>query len=78
VRLIVEVQDLPSGRAVPHSVASYVRAVLTLRALRRELATAAIEVARRKKVIANRQGAPFLLRDAEALLRELGVDADVQ
>jgi hypothetical protein len=55
-----------------------VRAVLTLRALRRELATAAIEVARRKKVIASRQGAPFLLREAEALLRELGVDADVQ
>jgi len=78
VRLTVEVQDLPTGRAIPHSVASYVRAVLTLRALRRELATAAIEVARRKKVIASRQGAPFLLREAEALLRELGVDADVQ
>ena len=77
MRLIVEVQDLPGGRSISHTVASYVRAVLTLRALRRELASAAIEVARRRKVIASRQHAPFLLREAHALLAELGIDPDV-
>jgi len=37
VRSIVDVQDLQSGRASSYTVASYMRAVLKLRALRREL-----------------------------------------
>jgi hypothetical protein len=78
MRIIVEVQDLQPGRATPYSVASYVRAVLKLQALRRELAQAALEVARRKKVLASRSQPSTLLTEAQALLRDLGVEADVQ
>jgi hypothetical protein len=63
---------------MPHSIASYVRAVLTLDSLRRELARAAIEVARCKKALATRQHAAILLDEAQHLLAELGVKADVQ
>jgi hypothetical protein len=78
VRIILEVQDLPSGRGIPHSVASYVRAALKLRALRQELTQAVLEVARCKEALARRHQAGTLLTEAQALLEELGVEADVQ
>jgi hypothetical protein len=78
VRIILEVQDLPPGRAIPYSIASYVRAVLKLRALRQELTQAVLEVARYKEALARRQHARTLLTHAQALLEELGVEADVQ
>ena len=74
----MEVQDLPPGRAASHTVASYVRAALNLQALRRELAHAVLEVARCKKVLASRSQPGPLLTEAQALLKELGVEADVQ
>jgi hypothetical protein len=78
VRVIVDVPDLQPGRASSYSVASYVRAILKLRALRRELAQAVLDVARCKKVLANRRQAANLLAEAQELLEELGVEADVQ
>jgi hypothetical protein len=78
VRIILEVQDLPPGRAVPYSIASYARAVLKLRALRQELTQAVLEVARCKEALARRHQAGTLLTQAQALLEELGVEADVQ
>lgn len=74
----MEVQDLQPGRATSHTVASYVRAVLNLQALRRELAHAVLEVARCKKVLASRSQPGTLLTAAQAMLEELGVEADVQ
>jgi hypothetical protein len=67
-------QDAPSS----YSVASYVRAILKLRALRRDLAQAVLDVARCKKVLANRRQAANLLAEAQELLKELGVEADAQ
>jgi hypothetical protein len=78
VRIIVEVPDLPPGRSIPYSVASYVRAVLRLRALRQELTQAVLEVARCKEALAKRHQAESLLTDAKTLLEELHVEADVQ
>jgi hypothetical protein len=78
VRIIVEVPDLQPGRASSFSVASYVRATLKLRALRRELGQAVLDVARCKKVLANRVQAANLLAEAQELLRELGVEEDAQ
>lgn len=77
MRIIVEVQDLPPGRT-GYTVAGYVRAVLTLDALHRELSRAVTEVARCKKTLASRHHAAMLLTEAQALLAELGVEADVQ
>jgi hypothetical protein len=54
VRIIVDVPELQPERASCYSVASYVRAVLILRALREELANAVLEVARCKKTLASR------------------------
>jgi hypothetical protein len=78
VRVIVDVPDLQPGRASSYSVASYVRAILKLRALRRELAQAVLDVARCKKVLANRRQGANLLAEAQELLEELGVEADAQ
>jgi hypothetical protein len=78
VRIIIEVQDLPPGRTSSYTVASYVRAVLNLRALRQELAHAVLEVARCKKALASRSQARILLAEARAWLEELGIEADAQ
>jgi hypothetical protein len=78
VRIIVDVPDLQPDRASCYSVASYVRAVLKLRALRQELANAVLEVARCKKTLASRLQASILLAEAQALCNELGLEADVQ
>ena len=78
MRVIVGVLDLQPGRASSYSVASYVRAILKLRALRRELGQAVLDVARCKKVLANRRRAANLLAEAQELLEELGVEADAQ
>jgi hypothetical protein len=78
VRIIVEVQDLQPGRASCYTVASYVRAVLKLRALRQELAHAVLEVARCKKALASRRQASILLAEAQALFEEAGIAADAQ
>ena len=77
VRIIVDVPDLQPGRA-SYTVASYVRATLKLRALRRELAQAVLDVARCKKALASRGQAAKLLAEAQELLEELGVEADAQ
>jgi hypothetical protein len=78
VRIIVDVPDLQPGRASSYTVASYVRATLKLRALRRELAQAVLDVARCKKALASRRQACSLLTEAQELLKELGVEADAQ
>ena len=49
-----------------------------LPALRRELGQAVLDVARCKKVLANRRQAANLLAEAQELLKELGVEADAQ
>jgi hypothetical protein len=78
VRIIVDVPDLQPQRASCYTVASYVRAVLKLRALRQELANAVLEVARCKKALASRRQANILLAEAQALFNELGIEADAQ
>ena len=78
MRIIVEVPDVQPGRASCYTVASYVRAVLKLRALHQELTHAVLEVARCKKVLARRSQAGILLAEAQALFEELGVEADAQ
>jgi hypothetical protein len=78
VRIIVDVPDLQPERASCYTVASYVRAVLKLRALRQELANAVLEVARCKKALASRRQANILLAEAQALFNELGIEADAQ
>jgi hypothetical protein len=75
VRIIVEVEDLQPGRATAYTVASYVRAVLKLRALRRELALTLLEVERRKKTLQSRSQPEVLLAEAQMLLEELGIEA---
>ena len=75
VRIIVEAQDLPPGRTTSHAVASYVRAVLELRALRREIAHKLLEVERCKRAIERRLQAEALLAEAQTLLEELGIEA---
>jgi len=46
--------------------------------VRRELGQAVLDVARCKKVLANRRQAANLLAEAQELLKELGVEADAQ
>jgi hypothetical protein len=75
VKIVVEVQDLEPGRATAYTVASYVRAVLKLRALRRELAQTLLEVERRKKALNSRSQPEVLLAEAQRLLEELGIEA---
>ena len=77
VRIIVEVQDLPPGRASSYTVASYVRAVLKLQALHRDFAQAALELARCKRTLAGRRQADSLLAERQQVLRELGVEAEI-
>jgi hypothetical protein len=71
VRIIVEVPNLPPDRTSSHAVASYVRAVLTLRALRRETAQRLLEVERCRRAIESRLQAELLLAEAQCLLDEL-------
>jgi hypothetical protein len=71
VRIIVESQDLPPDRTTSHAVASYVRAVLGLRALRQEVAQKQLEVARYRTAIESRLQAEILLAEAHGLLDEL-------
>jgi hypothetical protein len=78
VKIVVEVQDLQPDRASTYTVANYVRAVLKLHALRRDLAHAVLEVARCKKTLASRAQADSQMAEARALFEELGVEADVQ
>jgi hypothetical protein len=77
VRVIVEVQDLQHGRASSYTVANYVRAVLKVRALRRELAHTLLEVERWKNALKSRRQAATLLAEAQALLRELEAEEDL-
>jgi hypothetical protein len=74
VRIIVDVQDLQPGRATKYTVANYVRAVLKVRALRRELAHALLEVEQCKKALNSRRDAGALLAEAQGLLGELGIE----
>ena len=78
MRIFVDVPDLQVGRASTYTVASYVRAVLKLRALRREVAQAVLDVARSKRALASRLEAGKLLAEAQELLKEFGVEADAQ
>jgi hypothetical protein len=78
VRIFVDVPDLPPGRATLHTVANYLHAVLKLQALRRELAHVAVEVAHCKKAIACRPQGAILLSGAQTLLKEFGVEPDLQ
>jgi hypothetical protein len=77
LRIVVHVPDFPPGRTKSHAVASYVRALITYQALRRELATAAVQVAHCKKTVASRMHAEELMAEAQAMCDELGVDADI-
>jgi hypothetical protein len=70
VRLILEVQDLEPGLTRSHAVASYVRAMLKLNALRRELGDTLLVVEGRKKALRGLQ-----LAEAQRLLGRYGVDA---
>jgi hypothetical protein len=76
VKVIVEVQDLQPGRASSYTVATYVRAVLKLEALRRDLAHAMLEIERWRNAIKSRRRADILLAEAQALLTELEPQAD--
>jgi hypothetical protein len=68
VRIIEEEPDLPPDRTTSHAVASYVRAVLALRALSREIAQKLLEVERCGKAIASRLQADVLRAEAQGLL----------
>jgi hypothetical protein len=68
VKILVEVPDVSPDRTSSHAVACYVRAVLGLRALRREIAQKLLEVERCKKAIAGRLQAEALLAQAQGLL----------
>ena len=70
MKIVVEVPDLPLDRTSSHTVASYVRAVLGLRALRGEIAQKLLEVERCKKAIAGRLQAEALLAQAQGLLND--------
>jgi hypothetical protein len=70
VRLILEVQDLEPGLTRSYAVASYVRAMLKLNALRRELGDTLLVVEGRKKALRGLQ-----LAEAQRLLDRYGVDA---
>ena len=74
MRIIVEVQDLPPRRTTSHAVASYVRAVLEVQALRRELAQKVLEVERCRKAIDSRIQPEALLAEAQRLLEEIGIE----
>ena len=74
MKIVVEVPDLPLDRTSSHTVASYVRAVLGLRALRWEIAQKLLEVERCKKAIAGRLQADALLAEAQNILDELTSD----
>jgi hypothetical protein len=77
VRIIVEVPDLPPGSTKSHAVANYVRALITYQALRRDLAHAALDIARCKKALADRLQAQTLMAEAHALCEKLGIDVDI-
>jgi hypothetical protein len=78
VKITVEVPDLEPGRTKSYAVASFVRAVLKLHALRREVGHALLEVERRKKAPNGRPLDPKARAEAKRLLGELGIDADFE
>ena len=77
MRIIVEVPDLEPGRTKSYAVASYVRAVLKVRALRREVAHALLELERRKKALSGRHLAAKDRAEAQKLLEEIGIETDI-
>jgi hypothetical protein len=70
VRISVDVPDLQYGRASSYTMASYVRAVLKVRALRRESGSALLEAERCKKALMSRLQANTLQAEAHALLAQ--------
>lgn len=77
MKISVEVEDLKPGLTNSYTVASYVRAILKLRALRREVANALLEVERRKKAINGRHLAGRQLAEAQRVLEELGIEGNL-
>ena len=76
MKILVEVQDLPPGRVFSSTVASYVRSVLKVQALRRELALALLELEQRKSTMDSRASSNALTVEAQNILRELGGGPD--
>ena len=66
-----------SGKTPWRSPTVYARAVLKMQALRRELAHALLEVERWKNALKSRRQAATLLAEAQALLRELEAEEDL-
>lgn len=77
MKVLVEVPDLPQDCTKSHAVASYLRALIRYQALRRELATAAADVARCKKVLASRVHAEDLMAEAHGLRAKLHIETDI-
>jgi hypothetical protein len=77
VRIVVDTTDFPPDRTKSHAVANYVRALIKYHALRRELANAALDVARCKKAVADRMQAQMLMAEAHEVCEELGIDVDI-
>jgi hypothetical protein len=74
VRIILEVPDLEPGRTKSHAVTKYVCAAIKVQALRREFATAVLEMRRCKEALCGRAHADSLMAEAEALCEELRIE----
>jgi hypothetical protein len=74
---IIVVQDLDPGRAPSYTVATYVWAVLKIRALGRELGHTLLEAERRKAALMSTRQADALWAEAQAFLKELEAEAEV-
>jgi hypothetical protein len=75
VKIVVEVPDLPQGLTKSHAVAEYVRAAIKVQTLRREFASALLEMRRAKATLCSRIRADTLMAEAQALCEELHIEA---
>jgi hypothetical protein len=75
---IIFVQDLDFWRASSYPVANYVWAVLKIRALGRELGHTLLEAEQHKAALMSTRQADALWAEAEALLKELEADAELE
>jgi hypothetical protein len=73
---IIVVQDLDPGRAPSYRVATYVWAVLKIRALGRELRHTLLEAERHKAALMSTRQADALWAEAQAFLKELEAESE--
>jgi hypothetical protein len=66
LKIVVEMPDLEEGRSKSHAVGNYVRAAIKVQVLRREFASACVEMRRCRQALSNRAQAESLMAELKS------------